>query len=129
MIFVGRPAPASSSSVASKIELAGRTVRSRNLAVPLMALSGVGGGALGATGGLTQPASTTSESIAQTATSIRVAARSGVCVSSGLQVACASQFAMGFFWYGMKRQKEAPQANNRAPDEKSCVMYRFAWAS
>jgi hypothetical protein len=46
MIFVGKPAPASSSSVASKIELAGKMVRSRNLAVPVMALSGLGGGVL-----------------------------------------------------------------------------------
>jgi hypothetical protein len=48
MILVGKPAPASSSSVASKIELAGNRVRSRNRAVPVMALSGWGGGALGA---------------------------------------------------------------------------------
>jgi hypothetical protein len=48
MTFAGWPAPASSSSVASKIELAGKTVRSSNLAVPVMALSGLNGAAFGA---------------------------------------------------------------------------------
>ena len=36
--FAGTPAPATSSRVASKIEFAGSTVRSRNLAVPLRLL-------------------------------------------------------------------------------------------
>lgn len=79
MIFVGKPAPASSSSVASKIELAGRIVRSRNLAEPLMALSGVGGGVLGPAGRLTQPDRMSSDKTAKRIGSVQVPARTAFC--------------------------------------------------
>ena len=111
--FAGTPTPATSSRVASKIELAGSTVRSRNLAVPLRLLFlAVGAVVAPGEGDLfAQPASVIKS---MNPSSVHDAARHALWVALFFHAVRSSWFGIEIF---------------NPKIEKSCLKKRFQWAA
>lgn len=105
MTLACSPAPVSSARVASKIELAGSTVRSRNLAVALMALSGGGdeddagdGDAVGDGRMFAQPVAPNTANNANSTSKVHDAARQALRVTRCFQWWFECRFAILVFY-------------------------------